>query len=94
MPPGLLSLGIAAGRRRGDVTAGLDQLGVARPGTRRATFRWLGLLAMRRRLGPSTPSRARAMPRREGVDGPRPRERTFSPKEADVARDDGRRAGE
>ena len=29
-----------------------------------------------------------------GVDGPRPRERTCSPKEADVRRDDGRHAGD
>ena len=34
------------------------------------------------------------MPDRESVDGPRPLERTFSPKEADVARDDGRCAGD
>ena len=86
--------GLAAGRRRDDVAAGLDQLGVARPVVRRATIRWLGLwprggVPDRRHLREPGP-----WPARESVDGPRPPKRTFSPKEADVARDDGRRAGD
>ena len=45
-------------------------------------------------MGRRPASRTGDAPRREGLDGPRPLERTFSPKEADVIRDDGRCAGE
>ena len=77
-----------------DAVAGVDQLGVTRHETRRRND-LPGWAALRKACSaPATSSPSAGMPRSENADGPRPLVRTCSPKEADVARDDGRRAGE